>query len=207
MAEIGLRARMLVKDVMSSPVIIINEDASVDKAARLMADSNIGCIIVTSKGGKALGIITESDFVTRVLAKNIRPSKLTAKEVMTSPLITIDPDETLTETARRMSQLNIRRLGVMYKEDLVGIISSKDILAITPELLEIIQEKARIEVGTTLEEGSESMAGYCEQCRGWLNRQSRCQAPNDQTSSKDQSRWLQQKHFGYKDTDRLLEKD
>jgi len=169
MAEMGLRTRMLVKDVMSSPVITVDEDATVNKAAQLMADSRIGCIIVTSKKRKALGIITESDFVTRVLAKNIRPSKLTAKEVMTSPLITIDPDENLSETARRMSQLNVRRLGVMYKGNLVGIISSKDILAITPELLEIIQEKARIERGTAVEEGSESapLAGYCEQCGSW----------------------------------------
>jgi len=169
MAEIGLRTRMLVKDVMSSPVVTVDEDATVDKAAQLMTDGHIGCIIVTSKDGKPLGIITESDFVTRVLAKNMQPSKLTAKEVMTSPLVTIDPDETLSESARRMSRLNIRRLGVMYKGKLVGILSSKDILAVTPELLEIIQEKARIERGTAMEEGSESapLAGYCERCGGW----------------------------------------
>ncbi|MBE0512301.1 CBS domain-containing protein [Candidatus Bathyarchaeota archaeon] len=160
---------MLVKDVMSSPVITVDEDATVDKAAQLMAKGHIGCIIVTSKEEKPLGIITETDFVTRVLAKNIQPSKLTAKEVMTSPLITVDPDETLSETARRMSQLNIRRLGVMYKGKLVGIISSKDILAITPELIEIIQEKARIERGTAVEVGSESvpLAGSCEHCGRW----------------------------------------
>ena len=169
MAEIGLRARMLFKDVMASPVITVDEDATVAKAAQLMAKGHIGCIIVTSKEEKPLGIITETDFVTRVLAKNIQPSKLTAKEVMTSPLITVDPDETLSETARRMSQLNIRRSGVMYKGKLVGIISSKDILAITPELIEIIQEKARIERGIAVEESSESapLAGYCEHCGGW----------------------------------------
>lgn len=169
MAEIGIRTRMLVKDVMSSPVITVGEDVAVDKAAQLMADSRIGCILVTSKEGKPLGIITESDFVTRVLAKNIQPNKLTAKEVMTSPLITIDPDETLSEAARRMSQLNVRRLGVVYKGDLVGIISSKDILDIMPELIEIIQEKARIEGGTAAEEARESgpLAGYCDQCGRW----------------------------------------
>jgi len=169
MAEIGIRARMLVKDVMSSPVVTVGEDATVDKAAQLMADGHIGCILVTSKEGKPLGIITESDFVTRVLAKNIQPNKLTAKEVMTSPLITIDPDETLSEAARRMSQLNVRRLGVMYKGNLVGIISSKDILGIMPELIEIIQEKARIEGRTAAEEAPESapLAGYCDQCGRW----------------------------------------
>ena len=169
MAEIGLRTRMLVKDVMSSPAVTAEENTPIDKTAQLMSDNRLGCIIITSKDGKALGIITESDFVTRVLAKNIQPGKLTANEVMTSPLITVDPDESLSEVARRMSQLNVRRLGVMYKGNLVGVISSKDILAITPELLEIIQEKARIEKETVMEEGSESvpLAGYCEQCRGW----------------------------------------
>jgi len=169
MAEIGIRTRMLVKDIMSSPVITVDEDATVNKAAQLMAEGHIGCILVTSKEGKPLGIITESDFVTRVLAKNIQPNKLTAKEVMTSPLITIDPDETLSEAARRMSQLNIRRLGVMYKGDLVGIISSKDILGIMPELIEIIQEKARIEGRTATEEAPEStpLAGYCDHCGRW----------------------------------------
>ena len=169
MAEIGIRPRMLVKDVMTSPVITVNEDTTIDKTAQLMEMHKVGCIIVTSKKDKPLGIITERDFVTRVLAKNIQPIKLTAKEVMTSPLITVDPDEKLSEVARRMSQLNVRRLAVMYKGDLVGIISSKDVLNITPELIEIMQEKARIESGTAAEEISEPspLTGYCDQCGQW----------------------------------------
>lgn len=170
MAEFGLRSRMLVKDVMSSPAITVPEDAAVDKTAQLMDESRIGSIIVTNKDGKALGIITESDLVRRVLAKNLTPSKLTAKEVMSTPLITVEPDETLTETARRMSKLDVRRLGVIYRGDLVGIISSKDILAVTPELLENMKEKARIERETEVEEGiSESapLTGYCERCGIW----------------------------------------
>ncbi len=170
MAEIGLRTRMLVKDVMSSPVVTVPENTPVDKTAQLMSDGRLGCIIVNSKDGKALGIITESDLVTRVLAKNIRPSKLSAKEVMSTPLITVDPDEILTETARRMSKLGVRRMGVIYKGNLVGIISSKDILAITPELLENIQEKARIERENEVDEDrSEStpLAEYCERCGNW----------------------------------------
>ena len=169
MAEIGLRTRMLVKDVMTSPAVTVPENTAVDKTAQLMSDDKLGCIIVTSKDGKALGIITESDLVRRVLAKNLLPRKLMAKEVMSTPLITIDPDELLTETARRMRKLDVRRLGVIYKGNLVGIISSKDILAVTPELLENMREKARIEREPEVEEGSESttLAGYCEQCGSW----------------------------------------
>jgi CBS domain-containing protein len=170
MAEIGIRTRMLVKDVMSSPVFTIDEDATVNEAAQLMDEYELGCIIVTSKEGKPLGIITERDLVKRVLAKNAKASKLSAKEVMTSPLITVDPDETLSDAARRMSELNVRRLGVMYKGNLVGIVSSKDILAITPELIEIIQEKAKIAGGPAIEEEAAEyppMAGYCDRCGLW----------------------------------------
>lgn len=169
MAEIGLRPRMLVKDVMSSPAITTPEDTPIDKTAQLMSNDKLGCIIVTSKDGKALGIITESDLVKRVLAKNLKPNKLRAKEIMSTPLITVDPDLSLTETAKRMNKLNVRRMGVIYKRKLVGIISSKDILAITPELLENMQEKARIEREPDVEEETDSapLAGYCEQCGSW----------------------------------------
>jgi signal-transduction protein with cAMP-binding, CBS, and nucleotidyltransferase domain len=170
MAEIGLRTRMLVKDVMTSPAVTVPENTPIDKTAQLMSDGRLGCIVVISKDGKALGIITESDLVRRVLAKNIKPNKLTAKEIMSAPLITTGSDEVLIEIARRMSKLNVRRMGVIYKENLVGIISSKDILAITPELFENMEEKARIEREPDSDEDStESVpsAGYCERCGSW----------------------------------------
>lgn len=169
MAEIGIRERMIVKDIMSSPAVTIGENETADKAAQLMEKHGVGCVIVTSKQGKPLGIITERDLVVRILATNTQPNKTTAKEVMSSPLITIDPDVTLSEAARRMSRLNIRRLGVVYKGNIVGLLSSKDILQVTPELIEIIQEKARIEGGKTEETAPEyaPLAGYCDQCGRW----------------------------------------
>jgi CBS domain-containing protein len=169
LADIGLRGRLLVKDVMSSPVVTVSEDETIEKVARLMDEYKLGCIIVMSRDGKPLGIITERDLVVRVLAKNLLPSRLTAKEVMSSPLMTIGPDATISEAARMMSRLNIRRLGVIYKGELVGIVSSKDILAVTPELIEIMQEKARIESGGSSEEFSEStpFVGYCDSCGAW----------------------------------------
>ncbi|MEM3696247.1 MAG: CBS domain-containing protein [Candidatus Bathyarchaeia archaeon] len=170
MAEIGLRSRMLVRDVMSSPVITIEEDAPVNKAAELMEKHGLGCIIVTNKEGKPLGIITERDLVARVLARNIKPDSLQTKEVMTSPLITIEPHETINEAARRMSRLNIRRLGVVYKGQLIGLVSSKDILAVMPELVETIQERALIEGENRVQESAEEstpLAGYCDRCGGW----------------------------------------
>jgi CBS domain-containing protein len=170
MSDIGLRSKMLVRDVMSSPVVTIEEDAPVNKAAELMEKHGLGCIIVTNIEGKPLGIITERDLVVRVLAKNVKPDSLQTKEVMTSPLITIEPHETISEAARRMSRLDIRRLGVVYKGQLIGLISSKDILAVMPELVETIQERALIEGENRAQESEEEstpLAGHCDRCGGW----------------------------------------
>jgi CBS domain-containing protein len=170
MSEIGLRPKMLVKDVMSSPAVTVDEDAPANRVAELMDKHDLGCIIVTTKQEKPVGIITERDLVLRVLTKNVKPDTLKAGEVMTTPLITIEPDATITETARRMSRLNIRRLGVVYKGQLVGIISSKDVLGVMPELLEIIQERAIIEGENMAQEEREEpapLAGYCDHCGTW----------------------------------------
>jgi CBS domain-containing protein len=168
MSEIGLRTRMVVKDVMSSPVVTLNEDAPSNKVANLMDENELGCVIVTNKAGKPVGIITERDLVIRVLAKNLVPSAVKAKEIMTSPLVTIEPEATISEAARRMSRLNVRRLGVVYKGNLVGLVSSKDILGVMPELIEIIQERTRIEGAAQAEETSEAeetpLSGYCDRC-------------------------------------------
>jgi len=164
-----IRSRMLVKDVMTSPVITVDEDEPVSRVARLMVEHKIGCVIVSGESGKPIGMITERDLAERVVAEDILPSKIAAKEVMSSPLVTIDSDGTITEAARRMSLRNIRRLAVMHKGDLAGIVSSKDILAVTPELIETIQERARIENQIAAGEVEEAppQAGYCDNCGRW----------------------------------------
>jgi CBS domain-containing protein len=165
MSEIGLRTRMIVKDVMSSPVVTLGEDATSNKVAHVMDENELGCVIVTNKAGKPVGILTERDLVIRVLAKNLMPDAIKAKEIMTSPLVTIEPDATVSEAARRMSRLNIRRLGVTYKGNLVGLVSSKDIIGVMPELIEIIQERSRIEGSVEAEETEEApLSGYCDRC-------------------------------------------
>lgn len=169
MSEIGMRTRMLVKDVMISPVITVEEKASANKVACLMVDNKVGCVIVVDKTGNAIGIITERDLVVRVLAKNVEPASAKAKSIMTSPLVTVDPDTAVTDAARMMSRKDIRRLGVLYKSKLVGIVSSKDILDVMPELLEIMQERTRIEGGAVITETPEEteeapLSGDCDRC-------------------------------------------
>jgi signal-transduction protein with cAMP-binding, CBS, and nucleotidyltransferase domain len=165
MSEFGLRTRMLVKDVMSSPVVTAEEDQTTDKVAVAMDKEGLGAVIVTNKQGKSIGIITERDLVIRVIAKNMKPDGVKAKEIMTTPLVTIEPEATVSDAARRMNRLDIRRLGVFYKGNLVGIVSDKDLLGVMPELIEIMQERSRIEGTAAAEELEEApQSGYCDRC-------------------------------------------
>ena len=161
---------MLVKDVMTSPVVTIAETATANKVAELMLDNKVGCVIVVDKNVQAIGIVTERDLVVRVLAKNLAPSGVKAKDFMTCPLVTVEPEANVTDAARMMSKKDIRRLGVLYKGKLVGIVSSKDILDVMPELLEIMQERTRIESASSPEATEEAeaeeapLSGYCDRC-------------------------------------------
>ena len=110
MAEIGLRTKMLVRDVMSSPVVTMDEDETSNKAATNMDMHDLGAVIVTNKAGKSVGIITERDLVIRVIAKNLKPDTVKAKEIMTTPLVTVEPEATISDAARRMTRLDIREI-------------------------------------------------------------------------------------------------
>ena len=132
------------RDVMSTPVTTVLEGDTVEHVAKLMAEHDIGSIVVTDPQGNPIGLITERDMALRVTAKNLLPSKVKARDVMSSPLRTIDPNTDIKEAAGIMRKFGIRRLVVMDKSRMTGIISSRDIVAITPALIEIIVEKARI---------------------------------------------------------------
>ncbi|MDR1993960.1 MAG: CBS domain-containing protein [Nitrososphaerota archaeon] len=168
MAEIGLRPKMLVRDVMSSPVVTMDEDETSNKAAASMDMNGLGAVIVKNKTGQPIGIITERDIVKRIVAKNQKPDTVNAKDIMTTPLVTVEPEATIIDAARRMTRLDIRRLVVIYKGSLVGIITSRDILGVMPELLEIMHERSRIE-GLVIDDELETapLSGYCDNCEAY----------------------------------------
>jgi len=155
------------KDVMSKPVVTVKESESAVQAAQLMDKHKVGGVIVTNEKGRPLGMITERDLSTRVVAKNLQPDKVTVSKIMSRPLATIDGDTSIREVAKRMNGLEIRRLAVVSKKaELQGIVTSKDILRITPALLDVLTEKSRL----TPPEPSWTptrLAGYCDRCGDW----------------------------------------
>lgn len=109
-----------VKDFMTRGVLTIDAEKTIFEAAELMSQKEVGDVVVL-KGEIPRGIVTERDFVRRVAAKKT-PLDAKISDVMTKPLITISPDASLKEAARKMVNSGIRRLPVVKQHKLVGII-------------------------------------------------------------------------------------
>lgn len=121
-------AHTFVKDVMISDLATLDVSASISEAAKLMDEKDVGCIIVT-KNQLPVGILTERDFVKRIAAKE---KSLTAslEEVMSSPLIEIDSNETVWEAAQIMKVNNIHKLPVRKDNKIIGIVTTTDLVKI-----------------------------------------------------------------------------
>ena len=113
-----------VKDFMTKGVLTVDEEKTIFEAAELMSQKEVGDVVVL-KGEIPRGIVTERDFVRRVVAKKT-PLDAKISDVMTKPLITISPDASLKEAARKMVNSGIRRLPVIEQHKLVGIIVVSD---------------------------------------------------------------------------------
>lgn len=118
-----------VNQVMNKNVLTADKSISLQEAAQKMTKSNIGCVIVT-ENSKPVGIITERDFVTKIAAEG-RPLFTEISEVMSSPLITIDPEETIWEASEMMKEKLIHKLPVKENEQIVGILTTTDIVKIS----------------------------------------------------------------------------
>jgi CBS domain-containing protein len=113
-----------VKDIMTKDVVSICVSNSVFEAAELMGASQVGCLVVMDRE-VPIGIITERDMVRRVLAKKLS-LETKVSEIMSKSLVTVNPDTSLREAARLMSENKIRRLPVLKQNRLVGIVVASD---------------------------------------------------------------------------------
>ena len=131
------------KDIMAVNVVTMPPDASIFEVSKAMSKMDIGSVIITDKE-RPVGIITESDIVRRVIAGEKDTKTTTASEIMSSPIIHVVPGTGLTEAMRIMAKSNIRRIAVLKNNSLAGIITSRDILRWSPELIDILVESLRL---------------------------------------------------------------
>jgi CBS domain-containing protein len=154
-----------VKDLMTRNIVNISPETSVIEATRMMTTRDISSVLIKS-GDAFIGILTDRDVMSKVVALGLDPNDIMSEEIMSSPLITINEDTSIDEAAKKMRDNRIRRLVVINKKGVVGIISESDIVRVEPELHLLIREHSRLELrpSGTIEEEKRSFAGFCEEC-------------------------------------------
>jgi CBS domain-containing protein len=137
-----------VRDAMTAVPRSIGASASVVDAARLMREEHIGALPITD-GEKLIGMITDRDITTRVVAEAADPKTTSVRDVYSRDLISIEPDKDLEEALLLMARHQVRRLPVVQNGRLVGIVAQADIALKdnekTAELVEAISERSEKE--------------------------------------------------------------
>ncbi len=125
-----------IEDVMVDEVISVQEKATVRKAAELMNKHGIGCLVVVKKG-KPVGIVTETDMVNRVILDSVDPKETNVAKIMSRPLVVGNPQMDVDEATRIMRTRKIKKLPIVKKGRLVGLVTTTDIVR-SPEVMKMM---------------------------------------------------------------------
>ena len=158
-----IQNEMTVKEAMTKEIFVMNANASVLEVAREMTNRNADSIIVI-EDGDSIGIITEKDIVSKTVAKNKLPDEMLARDIMSSPIISIKPSIGIIEAAELMTKSDIRRLAVMDGNIMLGMITDRDIMAISPGLNTILVNLIEMNRERDLMRETDVERGICQRC-------------------------------------------
>jgi signal-transduction protein with cAMP-binding, CBS, and nucleotidyltransferase domain len=154
-----LETRVQLKEMMRRNPTTIEFSATVADAARAMCRTEVGSCIVL-ENSLPIGIVTEQDINCKVVAHDRRPGEVQVSEIMSTPLITISAEKTVSEAAYSMVRHRVRRLPIVNENHrVIGIVTVRDLLTVANEINEIMTDLVDINRD---EEGYEG--GVCERC-------------------------------------------
>lgn len=161
------RARdIYVEEIMSKVPVVGSPSLTARDLAVLMRAMKVGSVIIV-KDGCPMGIVTERDFVEKLVAEDLRPGEVRAEDIMSTPLVTVKPRESVAEAGRKMARLQLRRLPVVVDNRLVGMLTENDITRLSPSLIEITRQWRNINVPAEGVREPEILVGYCENCENY----------------------------------------
>lgn len=153
---------ILIKDIMIREVLKIDLEKNARNAGEIMRRTRRDYLIVT-KNGKPIGIVTDTDLIKKVVAKNLIPMHVKIKSIMSAPLVVISKDKNILEATRKMKRSNIKRLAVTEDGKLIGVLSLSDIARNSPEVIDLLEFKLESkEMPTEIKEKATS--GICDSC-------------------------------------------
>jgi CBS domain-containing protein len=154
---------ILVEEIMSRNPRTASSDITAQSAAKIMKQEDVGSLIII-EDGEGVGMLTEKDLVQKIVAAGRSPSKVIIANIMSTPLITIGPTESVADAAKRMANLKLRRLPVVEDEKLVGVLTENDLLRLSPSLIELTREWSRLGSCGKALSNQLTTEGYCDNC-------------------------------------------
>ena len=133
---------VVVRDIMSRDVHVVRPDTVIQEVVATMSKFDINSIVVV-QGGRPVGIVTTRDVLSKMVVECLAPRALTARQIMSSPLITVSGSATVEEAAKLMAEKHVKTLPVMDDEKLEGILTYTDIVFEVPDMLSILRSLCR----------------------------------------------------------------
>ncbi|MCP8322615.1 MAG: CBS domain-containing protein [Candidatus Methylarchaceae archaeon HK02M2] len=134
---------LMVRDVMTKNVKTVGIYENVREAVQKMNKFNIGSVVVVdTERRRPIGIVTERD-ILRMVELHSEPKLFEIKKIMSTPLVTINPNTDIEDAAKLMTKKRIKRLPVIENDRLVGIITSSDIMKASPKLVSVFMDLLR----------------------------------------------------------------
>jgi CBS domain-containing protein len=131
-----------VRDIMSKNVKVVRPDTTAQEVVATMSKFDISSIIVV-QGERPVGIITLRDILSKVVVQCLAPQALTARQIMSSPLVTIQESATVEEAVNLMIQQKIKTLPVMDDNKLAGVLTHTDIVFEVPDMVSVLRSLCR----------------------------------------------------------------
>jgi signal-transduction protein with cAMP-binding, CBS, and nucleotidyltransferase domain len=125
-----LTVRQLLQLKKDESTYSVSPQASVYDALKMMAEKNVGAVMVVDENNQMIGIFTERDYARKIVLKGKTSLETPINEIMTSEMVTVNPDQTLEECMNLMTRWHIRHLPIMEKGRLIGMVSMRDVVEI-----------------------------------------------------------------------------
>ena len=127
-----------VKEIMHSDVKTARPDSAVSDVVEKMNRFDIGSIVIVQEK-RPIGIITERDVLRKVVEHFLDPSICKAKEIMTTPIVTLEEDSSVTDAMKLMAGRRIKRLPIVRNQELEGIVTATDLIRNNPMLAKVLK--------------------------------------------------------------------
>jgi len=162
----GLRMKTGIKvcDAMTEQPITISKSKTLKDCAKVMAEHHVGALVI-KEGDSLMGIVTEQDIVRKAVVKALDTSKTKVEEIMCTDLVTVEPHMDIFEAMMIMRDKNLRHLPVVSDNKMLGLLTSKDILKIEPQLFDLLVDTIELkEEERKPINNPDEQEGICNKC-------------------------------------------